>query len=273
MRDVPPLALASLRAVFGALFLTLAARLLAPEVPRPTAAERWQLAALAFFGVVANQTLFISGLARSTATNAALISATIPVFTLLTALAFRSERLRVRTALGVPLALSGVLFLLDLSRIHLGGPAFVGNVFLVLNSLCYAIYLVGARGLLARRSAISVIAAVFRYGAIPVTLLALPDFQTFTLRSVSGTALLATVGVIVFGTILPYALTAWALARTTASTTAVFIYIQPVLAGALAWAVLDERPGLRVLGAGALIFAGVALASWPARRAVSAGPG
>ena len=72
-------------------------------------------------------------------------------------------------------------------------------------------------------------------------------------------------GVVLLGTVGAYALNAWALARTGASTTAFFIYIQPLFAGALAFVVLGEKPSPRLFGAAALIFAGVAFAIWPAR--------
>ena len=73
-------------------------------------------------------------------------------------------------------------------------------------------------------------------------------------------------GVIFLGTVGSYALNAWALARTSASTTAFFIYVQPVFAGAFAYFALGEEPSPRIFGAAALIFAGVALAIWPARK-------
>ena len=51
----------------------------------------------------------------------------------------------------------------------------------------------------------------------------------------------AAAGVVLLGTVGAYALNAWALARTGASTTAFFIYIQPLFAGVLAYLVLGEN--------------------------------
>ncbi len=67
------------------------------------------------------------------------------------------------------------------------------------------------------------------------------------------------------GTAGAYALNAWALARTGASTTAFFIYNQPLFTGVLADLVLGETPSPRLFGAARLIFTGVAFAIWPSR--------
>ena len=56
-------------------------------------------------------------------------------------------------------------------------------------------------------------------------------------------------GVVLLGTVGSYALNSWALARTSAATTAFFIYVQPLFAGALAFLVLGEQPSPRLVGA------------------------
>ena len=71
--------------------------------------------------------------------------------------------------------------------------------------------------------------------------------------------------VFLLGTAGAYALNAWALARTGASTTAFFIYIQPLFAGVLACLILGETPSPRLFGAAILIFTGVAFTIWPSR--------
>lgn len=273
MREVPPLVLASFRAVLGAAVLTLAARLSTEEEPRLTAADRRKLIVLSLLGVAANQTLFISGLSITTATNATLLVATIPVFTLLFGTLSRKEPASPARLLGVPVALSGVVLLLDLGRLDFRGATFAGDLMIAANSASYALYLLAAREILARRSALSVIASVFRWGAIPVLLLALPDLLRFHPSQVSRDAWLSVAAVVVFSTVLAYTLNAWGLARTDAATAAVFVYLQPLIAGTLAFFLLGETPSSRTFAAAGLIFAGVALAVLPGfRKAYSAAP-
>lgn len=265
LREMPPLVLASLRAVFGALLLTVIARVVeGPSVP-PTRREKAVLFGLSLLGIAANQLFFILGLARTTATNATLLVATIPIFTLAFAVLARAESVGPRRLLGIPVALGGILTLLDLDVLHLGGPTLVGDLLVALNSLCYAVYLVLARRVLSGRPAFDFTARLFRYGALPILLVALPDLLRFRPGALSPTAWGAAAGVVAFCTVGAYALNSWALARTSASTTALFVYVQPVVAATLAALVLGERPKRSTFVAAGLIFAGVLLASWPAR--------
>jgi len=265
MREMTPFTLAAFRGVFGALLLSLAARAFAGPSPRQTLRDRLQVARLALFGIVANQVLFITGLHRTTATHATLLIATVPVFTILVGLATGRERPSTRRLLAVPIAFGGVVFLLGTAGLSFGSATLVGDVLVTLNAAAYAYFLVAARDVLARRSALSLMAQAFRYGAVPIVLLALPDLARLRPAELSRDALLALAGVVLLATVGAYALNAWALARTSAATTAFFIYVQPLFAGALAFAVLGEEPSPRLFGAAALIFAGVAFAIWPGK--------
>ena len=266
MREMTPFALASFRGVLGALFLSLAERAFAGPAPSQTLRERLEVAFLAFLGIVANQVLFISGLKRTTATHATLLTATVPVFTILAGLLLGRERPTARRLLAVPIAFSGVLFLLGPARLDFRGGTLAGDLLVTSNAAVYSFFLVKARDVLARRSSLSFIAQAFRYGAVPILLLALPDLARLRPAELTRDAWWALAGVVLLGTVGSYALNSWALARTSAATTAFFIYVQPLFAGALAFLVLGEQPSPRLVGAAALIFAGVALAVWPARQ-------
>lgn len=266
MRELEPLVLAAVRVLLGALLLSLAARALSGPVPPQSLRERAEVALLALLGVVANQVFFIAGLARTTATHATLLVATVPVFTILAGLLTGRERPSRRRLLGVPLAFGGVVFLLDPAGHPAAGATLAGDLLVTLNSIAYAWFLVRARAVLARRAALPFVAQAFRYGALPILLFALPGLARLRPAELSGRAVGAVAGVVLLGTVGAYALNAWALARTSAATTAFFIYVQPLFAGAFAFAALGERPSTRIFGAGSLIFAGVALATWPARR-------
>lgn len=266
MREMTPFTLAAFRGILGALLLSLAARAFAGPAPAQTLRERGHVALLALLGIVANQVLFITGLHRTTATHATLLIATVPVFTILAGLLLGRERPSARRLLGVPLAFGGVVFLLDPAGLSFGSGTLVGDVLVTLNAAAYAFFLVGARDVLAKRSALSFVAQAFRYGAVPIVLIALPDLFRFRPGELSASAVSALAGVVLLATVGAYSLNAWALARTGASTTAFFIYVQPLFAGSLAFLALGEKPSPRLFGAAALIFAGVAFAIWPARR-------
>jgi drug/metabolite transporter (DMT)-like permease len=266
MREVGPLVIAAFRVVLGAVLLTALARRAEPGEAPPGPADRRQLFLLSLLGVVLNQLLFISGLSRTTVTNTALLQATMPVFTLLIAAAARVDRPALGRMLGVPLALSGALLLMNLTAVDFRSRTFSGDVMILVNGLCYSAYLVAARGILRRRAPLGMTAALFRYATVPILVVALPDLLRFRPGDVSAGAWAALTAIVAFPTFLAYALNTWALARTGPSTAAVYIYLQPLVALALGWSVLSERPGPRTGLAALLIFAGIALATWPAVR-------
>ena len=265
LAEVAPLVLAAFRAVAGAAALTLLARILDPGGTFDTK-DRRRLVVLSFFGIVANQVLFIFGLSKTTATNATLLTAMTPILTLGVASFLSEQRLPVRRLLGIPVALAGLLWLLDVSRLDFGDRTFFGNALILTNALSYSVFLVLARDILRRHSAIRVTAAIFRYAALPIVLVALPDLLHFRPAALTTRGWTGIAGTLLLATIVAYALNAWALARTGAATTAMFIYVQPLVAMTLAKVVLGESPSPRTAAAAVLIFAGIALATWPVRE-------
>ena len=270
LREAETMTIAACRVVFGSIFLTVAARLLAKDERPPTWKERGTIAVLSLLGIVLNQLLYITGLSLSNAADVALLVCTIPVFTLLIGMVAGREKPGIRRAAGIPVALAGALLLLNVHSLDWHDRMLVGNVLVVLNCLFYSFFLIGSRDILATRSPLSFTAAIFRYGTIPVLLFAIPSLTRFHPAALSRGTVLAIGAIVLFPTALSYLLNAVALARTDAATAAIFHYMQPVLAWLLAWAVLGERPGPRFLAAAGLIFAGLLLTTWPSRARASA---
>jgi len=79
---------------------------------------------------------------------------------------------------------------------------------------------------------------------------------------------LATLYILLIPTVLAYYLNAWALSRVAPSTVAVYIYLQPLIAFALAPIMLRESLGLRAILSSLLIFAGVMIVT--RRRSIKA---
>jgi drug/metabolite transporter (DMT)-like permease len=67
--------------------------------------------------------------------------------------------------------------------------------------------------------------------------------------------------ILLFPTILAYFLNSWVLSRVSASVTAVYIYLQPVLSSVAAVIILRESFGQRELLCAVLVFAGIQLVS------------
>lgn len=264
LRELPPLGLVTARLLGAAAFLWAlrGAQALVTrgdegqEGNQPlTRRDLWQALVLALLGFAVNQVLFITGLARTTATNAVVLGSTIPVFTFAVAAARGQERPRAARLFGLLLALCGALLLTGLSGL-LSPGTLVGNVMLLVNCLSYATYLVLARPFLARFPALRSTSILFLLAALfvlPLGGAALWD----GLPRLHLTGALALGYVVVFCTVGTYVLNAYALKRAPASLVATYIYLQPVLGTILAAALLHERPGVETLASGGLILAGL----------------
>jgi drug/metabolite transporter (DMT)-like permease len=223
-----------------------------------------RLALYALLGVVLNQFLFVKGLSLTTVINATLLGTAIPVFTLLVSLALGYDRLSVRKALGISFAAAGVIYLLYPER-HFTSDTGVGNLLIVLNSISYGAYLAISKDMLQRYGALTVITWIFIFGSIASLPIGGYSLMSTPLHEVGVGVWLAVIYIILVPTVGAYYLNALALARVEPSTVAVYIYLQPLIAFALAPLILNEAWNSRTWVASALIFTGVAVVSWGGR--------
>ena len=248
---VSPSALAMVRIVGGAAFFAGAHLMLRS----PRVGKLWDIAALAalsLFGVVLNQALFLAGLRQTSPISAILLVATIPVFTAAISAITGRERLSLRKASGILLALFGAAYLMDFAVPQRG------DAYVILNALSYAVFTVFAKRLLGRYGALTVVAWIFGLGTLlfaPVGGLALahemPAWPTLT-----GILVLL---IVILPTVLGYAGNTWALEKAPPTVVSAYVYLQPVMVTILAWIVLGQRLDLRAAAAGILIFAGVGI--------------
>lgn len=252
-----PAAVAGWRIAVGAAALGALAALRLGRRALPPRAELGRVALCSFFGVVANQGLFLVGLERSGAVDAGLVMCLIPVFTFVLAAAVGQERLRLVRAVGVGVALLGVAPLF-LER----GAALLdhrlGNTLMGLNAFSYSIYLVLSRPLARRHPPLAVIAWVYA-GALPALPLFAWDTSWLPAAPGSTQAWGALAYVLVFPTVLGYLLNTYALARLRASTAAFYVYLQPVVSGIAGHFLLGEPWTRGTLRATLALFVGVAL--------------
>jgi drug/metabolite transporter (DMT)-like permease len=262
LHDLPPRALIAVRAPAAALIL-MAVRFLLRPVERVPPRDLVAFAVLALFGIVVNQILFIEGLARTTATNAIVLNATIPVFTTGVAIALGRERATPFRLLGLAIAFVGALVVASggaRQGFRLDGDHLTGSALLLANSLSFAIYLVLSRPILQRYTTVTVVSWVMTFGALGV----LPfggGLLVGAASHVGANAWLAVAWIVLFPTVGTYFLNGYALRRAPASVVAIYIYLQPIFGAMMAAVVLDERPHAATLAGGVLIAGGIALVS------------
>jgi drug/metabolite transporter (DMT)-like permease len=224
--------------------------------PIPIRKEWPRVLLLALLGVVLNMGFFLVGLQYTTAVNAVVVITTIPVFTYAIAVLLRRETLGPRRAIGIVLALLGVVYLVassyEASRQHA-----LGDVLVMVNALSYAAFLVLARPMTQRYDPLSLTTWMFLIGALVFLPIALATGLRAQLAAASIENL-AWLGYIILGaTVVTYVINARVLRHVPASTVAVFTYIQPVFTALAAYWLLDSPLEPKVLPAAALVFGGV----------------
>jgi len=258
-----PQALAAWRLVFGTVAVGAVAFLAHRRAVRVRRGLFGPLLVCSLSGVLANQVLALEGTARTSASAAGLLMTMIPVFTFAIAAVTRQERFTLRQIVGVPIAMSGAVYLLVAARgasIEGSDPA-LGVALILANTFCYAGYLVYSRRVL-----VELPPAVFLFWVYLLSLPAAPFLAwghdlvpsatdpVAVARGWWGLALL-----LVGPTFLAYLLNAFALARVPASVTAIYIYMQPLIAASGGALVLGETLAPALFVAASLVFSGIAL--------------
>ncbi len=223
-------------------------------------ADLLRLAVLGLLGIAANQTLFLYGLRHTTAINATILVTTVPVFTVLGSVLTGREPASALKFVGIGLAALGTIYLIGPDRISLAPDVALGNALIVLGMVCYAAYFLYSRSVVGRYQPITVSFYVMLFASFGVLPFGLVAMRSFQISTISGTVWLWVAYIVIFPTIVTYLLNIWALQRVSSNLVAVYIYLQPLFAAAVAPLVLQgERLTTRAVVAGLAIFTGLGL--------------
>src|SRR5437588_5330211 len=259
-----PLTFAYLRVLAAAIILNtvLRERNTAPLEP----GDGWRVAGFSIFGVVINLSLFLAGLALTTAHAAAILITTIPIFALAAAIVLGRELPTASKVGGIALSAAGAIVLVGGEGFHGTTKSLLGDLMIIGNSLSYALYLVFSKPAMARMSARRVIARMFAVASIVMLPIAAWPMLHEPWRAIPPGAWWSLAFVIAGPTIAAYLMNAWALKYAESSVVAAYTYLQPVFAVILASIFLNERLSPIALLAGAMIVAGVYISGSPRLR-------
>lgn len=222
------------------------------------------------FGVALNQMFFFHGLNLSSSINSGIIMSMNPIMVAILSFFILKEQPSYLRVLGVLIGATGAV-LLTLTSSAQAGESVLGDVFLFINAISYAFYLVLVKPLMTKYAPITVITWVFTFGlffvcAFPPTFADLMniDFLVFP------TEIYFKIAYIVIGvTFLTYLLTIYALKYLSATVSSSYIYFQPMLVVLFAFlfaylnwsADYTDTITLKKMGFMLLIFTGVYLTS------------
>jgi drug/metabolite transporter (DMT)-like permease len=265
LRELSPLFLAGLRiGLAGVTMLPLYAWERVRKRDRSlTVAARHdvvRLLLLGLLGVTLNQFFFIVGLSRTSVAHAAILIGLTPIQVLIIAGVRGQERITARKAVGMAVALAGVAVLKAFEPAAGAGATWLGDFFIFLTGLCFALFTVFGKEVTREYSTITMNTYAYVGGAVALLPLALWEAAHQPLAHVSAGAWLAAIYMALFPSVIAYLIYYHALAHMAASRVSAFSYLQPVFATIMGVVLLGESLGAPVIAGGAVILAGVYLA-------------
>ena len=262
LQNIPPFTLAFWRFFLGAIFLFI---LLGKKISLPLSNRRDGILLFfyGFLGITVNIIFFFMGLALTYSIISPVISSAQPILTLFFALLFLHESFKLKKFLGMMLGTLGIIVIvIEPLLIHGIDGSIIGNIYLVIATvaavgqtivgkkivnkynpwaLTFWAFLIGAASFLPL--------ACYEYARMP-HLYALLDWRGYV-----GIAYGA-----IFSSTLAYGLYAWGLGKISATDTAMFAYVDPVIGTVMGAILLHEPVTVPFLFGSVLIFGGIFLA-------------
>lgn len=224
----------------------------------PTARDRWNLLWVGIVGHFLYQWTFISGLARTSPSNGALIIGATPVVVAMLSSTLKIERVTRVHWIGALVSVVGLYFVVR-SGSQIQGATLQGDLLILFAAACWAIYTVGSGQLMARHSPLYVTGMTMAIGGLPYAALMLPDVLKVDWTQVSAWAIVAVVASSLLALCLSYLIWYAAVQRIGSARTSMYSNLVPIAAIAVAAVWLREPlPSIKLVGA-ALVVTGVFL--------------
>jgi O-acetylserine/cysteine efflux transporter len=247
LRGVAPASLVSIRFGCAAGILGVLARRGSLRV-----ALTWRIAWWGVLGYGAVVLAQCEGVERTSLSHAAVLGGIVPVLVVAIAIARGCRRPSALGTLGLLGAVGGA----GLFTSGGGHASLLGDGLVLLAGICFSFYILAQPSLLAGRDAVAVTAVQMGAAAVvlaPVALVGEPA------PHISGSIALALLGLVLVGSLLPFALYAWGQARVPHELAGAFLNVEALVGGLIGVVAFHNRMGLEQVLAVALIAAGLLL--------------
>ncbi|MBU6488941.1 MAG: DMT family transporter [Burkholderiales bacterium] len=272
---VPVLVFALLRFVIA---LAVLWPLLRPSKMRQLARGEWlNLFLQALFGTFGFTLLMLSGVARTSAVAAGVITSTIPAVVALFAWAFLGERPNLRAVVSIVLAMVGIVAVnLSHTQASEGAASQAGSLsgnLMVLGAVCCeSLYVILSRRLTQTLAAIDICAYTHLFGFLLTLPLGIKALAGFDYRAVPSGIWALTLWYGLSASIFSFWLWMKGIRHVHGSLAGVFSAVLPIAAAAYGIVFLDERPTLAHGIALACVVTGIAIASVKLKRSPPVAP-
>ena len=218
----------------------------------------------ALLGMCINMLMFFKGLQLSTPINSGVIVTLTPIIILILSAFFLKEKLTKMKILGITIGFSGALLLIlsgNTSQVVNAPNVKLGNLMMLINSICYGSYLVIVKPLTKKYNIITLMKWMFLLGIFMTFPITYSEFSEVSWNILPFEVIWRMAFVIIGTTFLTYLFNVYALKTLPATTIGAFTYLQPLIT--ILYAVItgnDILDGIKI-SACLLVFFGVYLVS------------
>lgn len=190
-----------------------------------------RLAFCGLFGVGVNQLFFFNGLMLTSPVNGSVIMITSPIIVFILSLIILKEKAQPLKVIGLIIGATGSVFftMQSTESIHAN---IKGDLFIFINAISYALYLVLVKPLMVKYKPLTVITWVFTFGLIYVLIwpFSLPELLQVDTSALTLDSILRFSFVVIGVTFIPYLLMVYAMKIVSPAVSSTYIYLQPILA-------------------------------------------
>ena len=256
---VSSMALVDVRIFGGTILFWIASMFIKPE--KVDRKDYIRLFGAGFFSTAFNQMCFIKGVSLTSPVDASICTSTLPIWTMILAAIFIKEPVTGKKATGVLMGLSGALLLVFFGSGHnsSGNSNILGDLLCLLSQVSYSVYLVFFQDVIKKYSPVTLMKWKYTFGALILLPVLLSSFFTVQWGILPSNQWAGLAYILLFGTFLSYLIVPIGQKHLRPTVVAMYNYLQPVTAAAVAilWG-LDSFNIVKLIAV-VLIFSGVML--------------
>jgi drug/metabolite transporter (DMT)-like permease len=263
LQEIPPMSLAFLRFVI-AIFLILPFLIFEKDKTRLQKNDLPWIFLSGTLMITLNIGLFYMGLERTDAVTAAILTMVIPVSSVFLGWIFLKEKVYIINLFGIFLGLIGASLILGLPLIFLGVRAFspevmVGNLLIIISSICWVSGAIISKKKLAKYSPLTITTTIFVIGVLTFLIPAASEYlhNPEWIFKVTYLGIFGVLFISVASSISAFFLFEWGLKKIGIIKADLFQYIEPVIATALGILLLNEQIGFMFIIGSVLVILGV----------------
>lgn len=258
---ISPIALFTLRSVgAGLLFWLISAFMPQEKVEWRDQPKIWAASVLGF---LLTQLTFLIAIPSITPLDCSITSSMSPIYTMIIAAIVLREPITWQKAGGVILSFAGVIFLL-LNSVSAGGATqttTIGLLLMILNCICFSLYLGMFKPVIARYSVVTFMKWIFLYSTIMSLPLSAKELVTLDYAALPGNIVAELAFLILCSTFITYFLIPVGQKRIRPTLVSMYSYVQPIIATGISIYLGMDTLGWQKVLAAIAVFAGVMMVS------------